>query len=612
MRSYEPVKGYFPYPAVISVTICLFANNYAITSCFAYTGALVVHLGAAKTRDEAGYAAGLLASSFMIGRGMTALGWGLLADKYGRRPVLILCCLAMVVFQLLFGFATSFPMALAARFFLGAFNGLVGTSKTAVAELVPGDDVKLQSKAMGILGGAVSFGQLIGPSVGGWFADPVSQFPEQYKDNVLLKKFPFIIPNMVGAASALVATICVYFFLPETKSTRRIEEDLGTASLVERDANGEYHQSDDVVNDVAGNFIEMEMTDQTASSIDTTLRASHDAAGTDTQSSRRDTDADADADENESESESEGGEQSTIETFSSLSSSTSRSSVFAFCSDWRVLWPCLVYSFHSLNSMWLNEVFPLWCLGSKASGGLSLSLYEIGMLISISSTLLVLFQAIGFHRLVTCLSPTKVFIGGALSMIPFVFLMPLTAPLSVEMNYTFSNASSSQDVGNVTSLRSLTLQEQSQRAGMMVVVGFLFGMSSVCSVTTFATSFMLINNSCSNDERGAVNGLAMTIASITKAIGPVIGSSILAWSFTNGKKISWILGHPLNFWIVCSLWLVLGILAYQNLPQYHLDVHYESSGNEVDFTTLQEVNDGRKSNTIVNAKADDEEDVHYM
>ena len=197
-------------------------------------------------------------------------------------------------------------------------------------------------------------------------------------------------------------------------------------------------------------------------------------------------------------------------------------------------------------------------------------------------------------------------------MIPFVFLMPLTAPLSVEMNYTFSNASSSQDVGNVTSLRSLTLQEQSQRAGMMVVVGFLFGMSSVCSVTTFATSFMLINNSCSNDERGAVNGLAMTIASITKAIGPVIGSSILAWSFTNGKKISWILGHPLNFWIVCSLWLVLGILAYQNLPQYHLDVHYESSGNEVDFTTLQEVNDGRKSNTIANAKADDEEDVHYM
>ena len=116
MRQYEPVKGHFPYTAVISVTLCLFANNYAITSCFAYTGAMVVHLGAAATRDEAGYSAGLLAASFMIGRGMTALVWGLLADKYGRRPVLITCCLAMVVFQLIFGFATSFGMAIAGPF----------------------------------------------------------------------------------------------------------------------------------------------------------------------------------------------------------------------------------------------------------------------------------------------------------------------------------------------------------------------------------------------------------------------------------------------------------------------------------------------------------------
>ena len=56
----------------------------------------------------------------------------------------------------------------------------------------------------------------------------------------------------------------------------------------------------------------------------------------------------------------------------------------------------------------------------------------------------------------------------------------------------------------------------------MTLVGILFGMTSLISVTTFSTSFMLINNSCSNDDRGAVNGLAMTVASITKALGPVI------------------------------------------------------------------------------------------
>ena len=225
LQRYEPVRGYFPYPAVVSVTLCLFANNYAITSCFAYTGAMVVHLGIAPTRDEAGYYAGLLAASFMIGRGMTALVWGIMADRYGRRPVLLTCCCAMIVFQILFGCATSFAMALAARFFLGFFNGLVGTSKTAVAELVPGDDVKLQSKAMGILGGAVSFGQLIGPSVGGWLADPVQQYPDQYDKDSFLIDVPFVLPNIVGAVFALVATIAVYFFLPETRTVASSSND---------------------------------------------------------------------------------------------------------------------------------------------------------------------------------------------------------------------------------------------------------------------------------------------------------------------------------------------------------------------------------------------------
>ena len=63
------------------------------------------------------------------------------------------------------------------------FNGLVGTSKTSIAEVVPRNDARLQSKAMGILGSAVSFGQLIGPAVGGWLANPNQQL--HYKCSTL-------------------------------------------------------------------------------------------------------------------------------------------------------------------------------------------------------------------------------------------------------------------------------------------------------------------------------------------------------------------------------------------------------------------------------------------
>jgi MFS family permease len=559
MRRYEPVRGYFPYPAVISVTLCLFANNYAITSCFSYTGAMVVHLGVASTKDEAGYFAGLLAASFMIGRGTTALVWGILADKYGRRPVLITCCLAMIVFQLMFGFSVSFGMAIASRFFLGFFNGLVGTSKTAVAELVPGDDVRLQSKAMGILGGAVSFGQLIGPSVGGWLADPVKQFPATYKGNQFLEKFPFILPNIIGAFSALMSTVAVYCFLPETQSSTYDD-----TYSEEGGEDGEevvlYNKNDQ--NDPSKGFKQLEMINQTQGSEPTNNTTT--IGKKDETSKSNDMQSDQDTKMN--------------------SLPFNRLSPLSFCKDWRVLWPCLVYSFHSLNSMWLNEVFPLWCLGSKKVGGLSMSLYEIGLLVSLSSIMLVLFQALCFHRLVNFLSPTRVFIGGTLCMVPFVALLPLTSGLSVEMNYTFTDNINASFLNNLT---IMTPEQESRRGGMMTIVGLLFGMTSLISVTTFSTSFMLINNSCSNDDRGAVNGLAMTVASITKAVGPVMGSSLLAWSFQYGRHVAWIFGHTFNFWLVACLWLMLGFLSNKVLFKYKLDVHYQAnSGNEVNFKNI--------------------------
>jgi MFS family permease len=170
-------------------------------------------------------------------------------------------------------------------------------------------------------------------------------------------------------------------------------------------------------------------------------------------------------------------------------------------------------------------------------------------------------------------------------MVPFVALLPLTSGLSIEMNYTFADTS---DLNHsfVQNITVMTPEQETSRGAMMALVGFLFGMTSLVSVTTFATSFMLINNSCSNDDRGAVNGLAMTVASLTKAMGPVIGSSILAWSFQHGRHAGWFFGHTFNFWCVASLWLLLGYVASKVLFRYKLDVHFQNHGNEVNFQNI--------------------------
>ena len=208
----------------------------------------------------------------------------------------------------------------------------------------------------------------------------------------------------------------------------------------------------------------------------------------------------------------------------------------------RVILPCLLYAFHSMNSMWLNESFPLWCLGSVIVGGLGMTLYEIGMMVSAASLFLIVFQIFAFHRLVDRYGPSKVFSGAALCMAAPVFSLPYTS-YALSFTQTTKNAT----VGNVTGVQNELIISDSSRLSTLAAVAILFGLASSASVSAFSSVFMLINNSVTTDKRASVNGLAMTIASGTKAVGPILGSSILAWTFEKGRTISWFLATHLDF-----------------------------------------------------------------
>ena len=51
-----------------------------------------------------------------------------------------------------------------------------------------------------------------------------------------------------------------------------------------------------------------------------------------------------------------------------------------------------------------------------------------------------------------------------------------------------------------------------------------------CAVSNAYTAcFCTINNSCETGARGAVNGFAMSVASLFKAVGPSLGASLYAY-----------------------------------------------------------------------------------
>lgn len=62
-----------------------------------------------------GYYAGLLSSGFMVGRIFSSNFWGLVADRYGSRFVLVSGLVATAILSIAFGFSKTFIFALVCR-----------------------------------------------------------------------------------------------------------------------------------------------------------------------------------------------------------------------------------------------------------------------------------------------------------------------------------------------------------------------------------------------------------------------------------------------------------------------------------------------------------------
>jgi len=61
-----------------------------------------------------------------------------------------------------------------------------------------------------------SIGTIIGPAIGGTFADPHTSFPNTFSKHGLFGKFPYLLPNLLCASLLLISILAGYFLLEET------------------------------------------------------------------------------------------------------------------------------------------------------------------------------------------------------------------------------------------------------------------------------------------------------------------------------------------------------------------------------------------------------------
>ena len=162
--------------------------------------------------------------------------WGKAADRFGRKPVLVLSLVGVSVATSIFGLATTIWEMILFRCLAGVFAGTIVTVRTMISEH---STQKTQAVAFSWFAFTGNLGILFGPLIGGAFAQPAEQFPGLFGDIAFFVKYPYALPSIVTGAIGLVITVCCALFLEETlpsKSGKAPHND-AEASIVVAEAN---------------------------------------------------------------------------------------------------------------------------------------------------------------------------------------------------------------------------------------------------------------------------------------------------------------------------------------------------------------------------------------
>ncbi|CAB9497580.1 ZINC INDUCED FACILITATOR [Seminavis robusta] len=505
--------------ATIALCTCSLIHAFLLISVFPYSGYMAMTLIPSLTTETVGPYAGMLASAFMAGRTFSAYPFGRMADVYGRVFVLVLSLILSAIFSILFGMShQSFAMAMLWRFLLGLSNGIVGTVKTVVSELAAeqqpetNETPSLETRLMGMVVGMRAWGFLISPAIGGWLAEPIRQYPYLFHGSSSrlhclepwLTRYPFILPNLVGALLCIFSALLVIAAIDETlthdkrRSVRSIPEDCftflkskfsccccdGTSS---KSLPSNHSEKEDTP------LLPKPVEDRANSSIQQNISLACDTTTSNDDPPKHDNQIDL-----------------------QCNNDTTMTGLWKNTQTRKHL---IAYWLFSFAVVCLDESFPLFCISAK--GGLGLSEGAIGQILSTAGLFFALSQYAIYVQTVDRfgLYPS-LWIGCTVGFLPVLFI-----PLSLGLNKSPYGYGTQEPDG----ISTTTALQWSTFLFLMIIMA----VSKVFCCMFFSSVSIALNKTVDATQRAALNGLATLGGSIAKGAGPIVAGVLVSVSYSS-------------------------------------------------------------------------------
>src|SRR5476649_3107172 len=150
-----------------NLVICVFGSFTTLVSLsmlLPFLPLYVQQLGVSSPSDVVQWSGVAFGATF-FGTAITAPLWGRLADRYGRKPMLIRAALGMAIVMSMIGLAHNLTELVVLRLIAGLIGGYASASIVMVGTQAPRERA---GWALGVLSTGALAGNLVGPLVGGF------------------------------------------------------------------------------------------------------------------------------------------------------------------------------------------------------------------------------------------------------------------------------------------------------------------------------------------------------------------------------------------------------------------------------------------------------------